>query len=64
VKGKTMKYEIKYTEETWYRLEIEADSEEQARDKFFSGEWEEEPTIFGGELQDGISVEELEQVSA
>lgn len=59
-----MKYEIKYTEETWYRLEIEADSEEQARDKFFSGEWEGEPTIFGGELQDGISVEELEQVSA
>lgn len=59
-----MKYEIKYTEETWYRLEIEADSEEQARDKFFSGEWEEEPTIFGGELQDGISVEEVKKVSA
>lgn len=57
-------YVIRYTEETWYRLEIEAENEEQARDKFFFGEWEEEPTIFGGELQDGIEVEELEEVSA
>ena len=31
-------YELKWTEELWKKVTIEADSEEQAREKFFAGE--------------------------
>lgn len=62
-----MKYEIKFTEEMWNRLIIEAESEKQARDKFFSGEWDdEEASNIGGEIHPDIELKPLskEEVSA
>lgn len=52
------KYRVTWTEEQWYTEEIEADSEEQAREMVFNGgfEW---PEPYGFEVQDSIDVEEL-----
>lgn len=54
-----MKYAIEYTEEMWYRLEVEADSAEEAREKFFRGEADlDNAELIGGEIHPDISVEE------
>jgi hypothetical protein len=53
------KYRIKYVYERWYNLDIEADSEEQALDKFHSSDFKGEGRLVGGELQDSTVVEEL-----
>ncbi len=53
------KYRIKYVYERWYDLEIEADSIEDARNKFDTADFKEEPRLVGGELQDSVLVEEV-----
>lgn len=52
------KYLISWTEELWYKQEVEADSEEQARDMLFNGEFE-WPDPYGTEIQDSVEVEEV-----
>lgn len=49
-------YRISWTEEIWFRTIIEADSKEQAEGIF----WADLPDgeSYGGEIQDGIDVEE------
>jgi hypothetical protein len=53
------KYRIKYVYERWYDLEIEASSKDEALDKFHSANYEEEPRLVGGELQDSTVIEEV-----
>ena len=53
------KYRIKYVYERWYDLEIEADSIEDARNKFDTSDFKEEPRLVGGELQDSVLIEEV-----
>lgn len=52
------KFQIEWTREEWYRVTIEADNEEQAREKFWEGEYENEKK-FGAEIQDGVEVKEV-----
>ena len=52
-------YTIKYTYEKWYSVNVAAESEEQARELFFSGEFnDEDRVLIGEEIQDGIDIEE------
>lgn len=54
-----MQYTVSYTVEKWRRVVIEADNEEQAREKFWAGDFDhEEVEEFGAEIQDGVDVEE------
>jgi hypothetical protein len=55
------KYKIKYTYERWYDLVIEAASEEEARNKFWSNDFDQEPYLVGGEIQDGVQVVKMEE---
>jgi len=57
------KYRVKYVYERWYNLDLEAEDEAQARKKFETAEFEEEPIITGGELQSRYEIEELQEVS-
>jgi hypothetical protein len=52
------KYELKWTEELWTRTIIEADSKEDALEKFWSQHFDGE--VYGGEIQEGVDVEEVE----
>jgi hypothetical protein len=53
------KYEIQWTDELWYKLTVEAESEEIALDKFLSNEYDlGDADLFGSELQDSITIEE------
>ena len=61
------KYKIEYTIERWYRIEVEAESEERAREMFYKDEidYQAHPTKdLGSELQDSVLVTELEEVNA
>ena len=50
-------YVVSWTEETWYRVNIQADSEEQAREKFWEFDFDqEESKQFGEEVQDSIEI--------
>ena len=54
------RFKIEWTEEVWYQLEVEADSEEQARELFWAGEYNlDEGTQTGGECQDSVIIEEV-----
>ena len=55
------KFIISYTTEDWWRLEVEADSQEDAYDKFMSGEYNHSDAILteGGFLQDSIDISEV-----
>jgi len=54
-----MKYVIEYTEEMWYHLEIEADSADEASEKFWSGQADlDSAYLFGGEIHPDISINE------
>jgi hypothetical protein len=53
------KFRVKYVYEKWYDLDIEASSLEEAKEKFWSSEFEEEPREVGGEVQDGVLFEEV-----
>ena len=56
------KYLISWTEEVWQRVVIEAESKEQVRELFFSGEFDMDTVkVTGGEIQDGIDIDELEE---
>ena len=53
------KFKVKYVYERWYDLDIEASSLEEAKQKFWSSDFEEEPWEVGGEVQDGVTFEEV-----
>lgn len=60
------KYKIKYVYERWYDLVLEAENEDEASRLFHSGDFElngDEPRLVGGELQDSVIIEELEETS-
>lgn len=53
------KYLVSFTQEQWYTVEINANSEEDAREVFWSGYWDwESARLVGEETQDGIDIEE------
>jgi hypothetical protein len=54
------KYEIQWTDELWYRMTVEANSEDEALDTFHSGEYDlGNADLFGSELQDSVTIEEI-----
>lgn len=54
------KFEIEFTEEVWQRIIIEADSLDDAHDKFWSGDWDDaKPKIYDGEIQENIDISEI-----
>lgn len=54
-----MQYKIEYTMHEFYRLYVEADSAEEAREKFLAGEYDyDAANNFGGEIEDSVTVEE------
>lgn len=53
------KFKVKYVYERWYDLELEARDLSEAMDKFHAGEFEAEPRVVGGELQDSVVYEEV-----
>lgn len=56
------KYQIDYTIERWYRVEVEADSIEQAREMFHNDQidYQTNPAKdVGSELQDSVTVREI-----
>ena len=57
------KYLIKYVYEEWYDLEMEAGSREEALEKFWESSFTEEPRLVGGEVQQGIDIEEMEKAN-
>jgi hypothetical protein len=51
---------VSYTEENWYRVIIEAETEQEARDKFWEFDFDQESAkLTGEEIQDGIDIERL-----
>jgi predicted ATP-grasp superfamily ATP-dependent carboligase len=59
-RGKEMtNYLVSWTEEIWYRVNIQANSVEEARELFWSGEFDTEES-FGGEIQDGVDIKPAE----
>lgn len=54
-------FEISYTDESWKRAVVEANNEEEARDKFWSGDFDTTKIkIVGGEIQESIDIDELD----
>ena len=54
------KFRVSFTEEDWYSIDIEADSAEEAMEKFYSHEYNDSDLRhFGTELQDSVEVAEL-----
>ena len=54
------KFLISFTEEDWYNITIEADSLEEAKDKFWSHDFDLEDIVHTGtEIQEDIDVEEV-----
>lgn len=54
-------FEIEFTEEIWKRVVIEAKDIEEASEKFYSRDYDESTEeITGGEIQDGVDIEEVE----
>lgn len=57
-------YSVSWTQEIWYKVNIKANSAEEAKEKFWSGEFDTSDTKeTGAEIQDGIDIEELEEES-
>lgn len=53
-------YLISFTEEEWYNVTIEADSLQDAADKFWSGNYDHEDIIHTGtEIQESIDIGEV-----
>ena len=52
-------YEIKWTDELWYRVTIEAENADDALDKFSVGDYENEE-MFGTEVQDSVEIRLLD----
>lgn len=54
------KYLISWVEEDWLNVLIEADSADEARDKFYNSEFDDQHIVhIGTELQDSVEVEEI-----
>ena len=54
------KFLISFTEEDWYNITIEADSLEEAKDKFWSHDFDLEDIVHTGtEIQESIDIEEV-----
>lgn len=49
------KYEIRWTQEQWFKAEVEATSEAEAEAKFWQGEYENKE-MFGQEIQQSVDV--------
>lgn len=55
------KFVIEWTEESWNRVTIEADSIEQAREKFWEGDFDMDTCKeYGSEIQQNIDVSEAQ----
>lgn len=54
------KYEVSWTREQWFRVTLEADSPQQAEDKFWAGEYENEQQ-YGSEIQNDIDIDLKEE---
>ena len=55
------KYAVEWTEEVWKRVVIEAESEDQARELFWTGAYDDTfEYVTGGEIQDSVTIEEDE----
>ena len=53
------KYVIEFTEEIWHRVEVEADSAEQASEFFWSGDVAYgDDTVYSHEIQDSVEIME------
>lgn len=52
------KYKVSWTEEQWYEANIEADSEDEAREMILSGDFQ-WPNPYNWEIQDSVDVEEI-----
>ena len=54
------KFQIGYTTEDWWTLEVEAADMDEAMEKFMSGEYNHEDAelVEGGFLQDSVEIEE------
>jgi hypothetical protein len=55
-----MRYKIEYAVEEWHRAEVEADSLEEAQEKFDRNEWLSEPEVtgYGDLINDSVEIEE------
>lgn len=53
------KYKFKYVYERWYDLEIEAESEEKAREMFENADFKGEARLVGGQTQPDYEVEKI-----
>ena len=54
------KYRISWTEELWYRMDVEANSEEEARDMFHAGDYDfDMARNTNVELQDSVDIVEV-----
>jgi hypothetical protein len=54
------KYLVSFTEEDWYSIVIEAESAEEAQEKFWSHDFNDSDLRhFGTEIQDSVEVEQL-----
>lgn len=51
-------FEFEYTVEIWHRVVIKAETEEEAREKFLDGDYE-DPEVSGSEMTE-IEVNELD----
>jgi hypothetical protein len=55
-----MQYKVSFTVERWGRVVIDADSEEQVREKFWAQDFDyAKVEQFGMEVQDSVDVEEV-----
>ena len=53
------KFAVEWTEETWKRVVIEAESEDEARELFWGNEYDESKEyVTGCEIQDSVDVYE------
>jgi hypothetical protein len=56
------KFRISYTTEDWWRLDVEANTIDEAMEKFHTGWWKHDDAamIEGGYLQDSVEIHPLE----
>jgi len=56
-------YLVEWTREVWYRSQVEASNEEEAREMFWSGDYDDDSdTIFGSEIQDSVEFRQVEDL--
>lgn len=55
------KYEIEWTEEYWFRVKIEANTEQEAMDKWSNGDYNQELDPYGVDIQDGVDIRLIEE---